>query len=66
MLTGNQWSISQNKKETHMNNLNLLGRIGAGSESGESVIKKANLKTYLNKSVSQQKIDGTYKIVYYF
>lgn len=52
MLTGNQWSISQNKKETHMNNLNLFGKIGAGSEGGESVIKKANLKTYLNKSVS--------------
>ena len=31
MPIGSQGSVSQNRKETHINNLNLLGRIGTRS-----------------------------------
>lgn len=53
MPIGSHWSISQNKKETHMSNLNLLGSTGTGSRDRKSVIKRAKIKTYLSKSGSQ-------------
>ena len=71
----NCWSISENEKQMHMSNLNLLARIGVGSGVRQSVIKRAKIKNKnktkknpktLGKSGSKQKINGTHKIVYSF
>lgn len=55
MPPGSHPSISRNKKKTHMSNLNLLGRFGAGSGGGEPIIKRAKIKPFRVTQVPSRK-----------